>query len=224
MATANLFKNAKVIEAKGTAKAKPNKAKILVEGLEVYAAIDHAIKWLTTSLATAKMPIAEFASEKAIADGSKLKAKAWSSFDAEEGNATANIQLKKRSTNSGLNDIEKELVATYKVPVEVAADRPETFIINPERLDWINKNADVVSKALAKLGAPDDIIQFQTATTKTVTTDDSIDFVFRTYADKPDVIAQLLPVVGVVSIKPKFSGDALEVLKGLETNDAGTED
>jgi hypothetical protein len=221
MATTNLFTTAKVIKAKDTAGKKPEKSKTLVEGLEVYAAIDHSIKWLKTLLETSKFTVAEVANQKFIADGIKILGKP-ANFDGEEGDATGNIQLKKRMSTSGLNDIEKELAAEYKIPTVEVSDRPETYIFNPDHAEWLQKNAAKVSAALIKLGAPDDVIQFQNATTKTVVTDDSIDFVFRTYAKKPEVIAQLLPVVSTFAIKPKFdNGDdgandkALNVIKGF---------
>jgi hypothetical protein len=221
MAATNLFTTAKVIEAKGTAGKKSAKSLTLIEGLEVYAAIDHSIKWLKTVLETSKGIVAETAIQKFIADGIKALAKP-ANFDGEEGDATGNIQLKKRMSTSGLNDIEKELAAEYKIPTVELSDRPETYIFNPAHAEWLQKNAAKVSAALIKLGAPEDVIQFQNATTRVITTDDSIDFVFRTYAKKPDVIAQLLPVVSTFAIKPKFDdGDdaandkALNVIKSF---------
>jgi hypothetical protein len=224
MATApNLFTTAKVLETKATAGKKPVKTKTLLEGLELYAAIDHSIKWLTTALATAKTAVGEAALEKFVADGIAAKAKP-ENFDAEEGKATGNIQLKKRASTSGLNDIERDLCDTHKVPTVEVSDRAETFIFNPDHAKWLEVNAAKVSAALLKLGAPTDIIQMQTATTKTVTTDDSLAYVFRTFFKKPEVIAQLLPVVGTLAIKPKYAASevdiinddkALEVIKGF---------
>lgn len=220
MAT-NLFKTASVIAAKPVAGKKPIVRAILIEYLEVYAAIDHTTKWLKGIAEVVKTSVVDAAKAKFIADGIAKKAKP-DSFDGKEGDATAKLIIGKRSSASGLNDVEKELAAKYNVPVEVVADRPETFIINPEHLDWINKNGAKVSAALMKLGAPQDIIKFQETTTKTVTTEDSIDYVFRTYHEKPEIIEALLPVVASISVKPKFNAEesedenkdaALEVLK-----------
>lgn len=223
---ANLFTTAKVLEAKGTKAKKPVKVTTLVEGLELYAALDHSIKWLKTVLETTKTTVLETAIQKFVTDGARLQSKP-TNFDGEEGKATANIQLKKRASTSGLNDIELELVNEYKVPVEQVSDRPETLIVNPEHLEWLLKNSDKISAAITKIpGAPTELFQMQQATTKFVTTDDSIDFVFRTFNKKPEVIAKLLPVIATLAIKPKFdtadesvNDTALDVIKEFLTDD-----
>lgn len=216
MATTNLFKNATVVEAKGTKGKKTAKATTEVEGLELYAAIDHSIKWLKTLLETTKTTVIEVATHKFVADGVKIGGKP-ANFDGEEGKAVANIQLKKRSSASGLNDIELALCNEYNVPTEQVSDRPVTYIFNPAHLAWIEANGMKLSAALAKIpGAPGDLIQKQEATTKIITTDDSLDFVFRTLAKKPDVIAQLLPVVGTLAIKPKY--EASEIASSNDSN------
>lgn len=217
MAATNLFSTATVLEAKGSKAKKPAKSYVLVEGLELYAAIDHSIKWLKTVLETTKSTISETAIEKFVADGVKIGAKP-ANFDGEEGKATANIQLRKRSSASGLNDIEVALCNEHKVPTEQTSDRAETYIFNPAHLAWIEANGMKISAALSKIpGAPADLIQKQEATTKVITTDDSLDFVFRTLSKKPGVIAQLLPVVGSLAIKPKYDdGDESANDKALE--------
>jgi hypothetical protein len=207
MATPNLFDTAKVLETKASAGKKPAKSRTLIEGLELYAAIDHSIKWLKTTLETAKVTVIDAALEKFIADGIATKAKPGS-FDAEEGKATGNLQFKKRSSASGLNPIERDLCETHKVPTEELADRPEGILWNQAHDAWLQANSAKISAALAKLDAPADIFLKQTASTKVVTTDDSIDFVFRTYAKKPDILAQLIPVVATLAVKAKYdAGD-----------------
>lgn len=204
MATTNLFKNAKTLEAKGATAKKAAKTKTLVEGLELYAAIDHASKWLKTLLETAKSAVAESVTDKFIADGINDEVK-LANFDGEEGKATGNIQLKKRSSASGLNDIELAILDRYDISVKEVEDRPETYIINPVHLGWLAKNGDKLSKFISKLDdAPADLFLFQESTKKTITTDTSIDEVFQKYASKPHMIRHLLPVVTTLAIKPTF--------------------
>lgn len=224
MATPNLFTTAKVLETKAAAGKKSVKGKTLLEGLELYAALDHSIKWLKTALETAKATVGEAALEKFVADGIATK-KQPENFDAEEGKATGNIQLKKRSSASALNDIERELCEEHKIPTVVVADRTEGFLLDmtvPGANEWLQKHADKLSAFLVKNNAPAEFLKQQTATTKTITTEDSLDFIFRTFTKKPELIAQLLPVVGTLAIKPKYKAsevdtanddNALEVIK-----------
>jgi superfamily II helicase len=211
MAATNLFTSAKTIAAKPTAGKKAAKVTTLIEGLEIYAAIDHSVKWLTTIGKTIKADIIDVVTEKFIRDGI-AKRGAPVNFDGSEGAAVASIQLRKRSSASGLNDIEIEMAAKYNVPTETVSDRPETFIINTDHLDWLLKNSAKLSAVLNKFGAPPDLFQKQEATTKVVTTDDSIDHVFRNFHDQPSVIAALLPVVTVISVGPKFKAEDEEDL------------
>lgn len=198
-AAINLFETAKSVKPATSAAGKKAPA-TLIEKLEVYAAIDHTVKWLKTLGETVKSSINEVATEKFVTDGCALK-KQPENFDAKEGKATGNIQCKKRASNSALTDIEIELANRYDVPL---TNDQKLFVFNPIHQAWLAENAAKVSAALAKLGAPTDIIA-TSGGDKTITTDDSIDFVFRTYADKPEVVEALLPVVGVIAVKPKFA-------------------
>jgi hypothetical protein len=220
MATPNLLSNAKVIEAKSSKAKKPaHKPVTELEGLEAYAAVDHTIKWLKGVAETLKASVNETILAKFITDGSKVEHKP-ESFDAFEGHAKANIQLRKRSTASGLADTEIELCNQHGIPTETVSDRPATYIINPDHLEWLTKNIGKLAKIP---GCPEDLFQYQEATTKTVTTDETLDYVFKNFANKTDVLELILPVVATLAIKPRLdTGDesadefSLKVLEKLQ--------
>lgn len=195
-AAPNLFTTAKVVVSKATAK----KAVETIEckELELYAAIDHSIKWLASVLETVKAGIiTEIVAPKFVADGTKIEKKP-DNFNAEEGKATANIQAKKRASNSAFTDIELEILEEYKVPTATSGGQ---YIINPDHSEWLEKNSDKLSAALIKAGAP--INLFERLPTKVIAADDSIDFIFKNKFQS-DVIAKLLPIVTTFAIKPKF--------------------
>jgi len=209
MATPNLFAGLTTVKAKtaGTAK-KPEKAKTFVEGLEVYAAIDHTVKWLKSVQETFKETINSTVIVKFIDDGIAAR-KAPASFNGEEGASKANLQLRKRSANSALTEMEQEVLAKYGIPTETVADRPETIIINPDHLAWVIENSGKLSAVIAKAfpKAPADLFQKQEATTKVVVADDTLDYVFATFGKKRSVIEEVLPIVSTPAIKPQFLAD-----------------
>ena len=214
MPTPNLFTTAKVIETakKGSAKAKTF---LPVDGLEVYAAIDHSIKWLTTLLETAKAPITEFANAKWIEEGIKHKKKPGN-FDGSEGDATGNIQLKRRASNSGLTDIEKALCEENDIPLGTSGGN---LMFNPEYTEWVIKNSAKLSAAFAKIeGCPADLIV--TTPVKDVATDESIDVAFKTLGK--NALAEILPVLTTLAVKPQFddaNDKALSIIKSFAGHD-----
>lgn len=198
MPATNLFTTAKVV-AKSAAAKKADTAKTEIEGLEIVGAIDHTIKWLTAVLESAKATVWDSASPKFIADGIKAE-KQPENFNGFEGKTTANLQLRKRASSSGFNDIELELVNEHKVPTTTSGG---LMFVNPERMEWLMKNSAKISAAIAKIpDAPVDLFQVQP--TKTVASDATIDYVFRAFKKDPATIAKLLPIVSTFAIKPKF--------------------
>jgi hypothetical protein len=201
-ASTNLFTTAKTVAAKPAKGKKPETKTVELAGLEKLAALDALAKAIKGLIETTKAEVNEGATDVFVTQGQDIKSQP-ENFKAEEGAATASVQLKKRSSASGLSEIEIEQAKKAGIPLEVVADRPETYIFNPEHLDWLAKNGASVSKALVKLGAPSDVIQFQEASTKTVTTDESLNVLF-TKSEK--VIRDLLPVVGTLAVKPTYAG------------------
>jgi hypothetical protein len=141
-----------------------------------------------------------------IADGVKGKQQP-ENFKGVEGYVEASCQLKKRSSNSGLDDLEIQLCEKHGIPTVEEVDRHECFVFNPAHADWLTKHGPAVSAALIKLGAPADIIQKQDEKKKVCVADDAIDVLFK----KPKaVVDQMLPVVSDLAIRPKVPAENLE--------------
>lgn len=212
MAT-NLFTSAKTLPAKAAKAKKAEVPAIEIEGLENYAALDALEKAVKTLKETARVAVTDAATDIFVNTGTKINAKP-ENFKAMEGNATASIQLKQRSSASGLTEIEAAQLDEAGIPTQVVEDRPETYIFNPAHLEWLAKNGAAVSKALIKLGAPDDVIQLQESTKKTVTTAESLDVLF---AKPAKTINELIAIVGSIAVRPSFEDQdkAFELVKKL---------
>lgn len=202
MPVTNLFDIAKTVSpAKG--KKTTTKTFVEIEGLELVGAIDHTIKWLEALKETAALPVKDIATERFI-DAGRVTEKQPESFDAKEGQVTANVQCKKRASNSGLSDIEEAVCRENNVPLGTSGGE---YFFPKEHQDWVEENSEKISKAFVKLGAPQGIIAKNP--TKTIATDDSIPFIFKQFKAQRDIIEKLLPMVAVVATKPKF-GAALD--------------
>jgi hypothetical protein len=201
----NLITSAKVVET-GKSSAKKEKTATKVAGLEVVAAIDHTIKWLTAIVESAKSDIyAKTIGPMFVAVGTAIEKKP-DSFDGEEGLGAGTIQLKKRAANSAFTDDQLALVNQYKVPTDTSGG---LLFVNPVHMAWFIKHSAKISAAITKLpDAPSDL--FLSQPTKTIAADDSLDFIFKQFKKKPEVIAKLLPIVGTFSISPKFNGGSIE--------------
>lgn len=201
--TTNLFDIAKTVSpAKG--KKPATKTFVETEGLELVGAIDHTIKWLESLKETAMLPVKEAATERFI-DLGIITGTQPESYDGREGQVTANIQCKKRASNSGLSDIEKAICDEHNVPLGTSGGE---YFFPKEHQGWVEENGTKISKALQKIpGCPVGIIAKNP--TKDIATDDSIPFILKQFKAQRDIIEKLLPMVAVVATKPKF-GAALD--------------
>lgn len=198
--TTNLFATAETVKPKKAAPTSKTVEAHELEGLEDYAALDALEKAVKSIKEIVRTPVTDAANEIFIKNGFDKGAKP-ENFKGTDGEATASIQLRQRSSASGLTTDEIEILDRYGIPMEEVADRDETYIFNPQHLDWLAKNGAAVSKALIALGAPEDIIQFQEATKKTIVTKESLDIVF-TLAEK--TIRKCLGICSSITIVPKF--------------------
>jgi hypothetical protein len=191
---------------------KAEKERKAIPGLEVYSKLDALEKNIAALKEVARLKVdilvRELFIDKALATGTKPE-----SFRGYEGTAEASVEYRKRSTASALNDVEKELLKTFNIPTEEVADRPETFIINPA---YAKDNALLkkVGAALKKVDLPEDFLQVQEATIKTVVTNETLAAVFTT--KKLEVVEALFSVVGLTAYKPVVADfDPAEAAKEL---------
>jgi hypothetical protein len=199
----NLFATAKTIPAKKTVAGKPAKPEIRVEGLALYAEIDALEKTLAALKETAKTQVHSVMKDYFVANGPE-------NFKGVDGLSTASLELRKRSSTSALNEPEQLLMAANGIPMQEVEDRPETFIINPDYKD----DAALLKKASAALSKvkdlPSDFLQYQQSTKKIVTTEDSINQIFK--LNDKDRIRELLSIVGTLAVKPKTAKPIEEIV------------
>jgi hypothetical protein len=205
--TGNLFQTAAVVETKKAAARKATKPVNKTVGLSDYAAVDALFKALKSRLETLKPGIEEQMSEHFLTEGLSIRRRP-ENYKGREGTDTASLELRIRSSASGLSDLEENLLAKHDIAVVDNVIVQEAFIVNPE----YNTNFELLQKAsdaLVAAGLPADIIQRQAGVTKRVVTEESLNQVFQ----KPRAVAeQLLPVVGCLAVKPKAGTTDVEVL------------
>jgi hypothetical protein len=115
--------------------------------------------------------------------------------------------LNKRSSASGLKDVELELVKRHGISIqEIEGD----FKLNVEGLTprKLQEVADAIEKVR---GLPKDFITFDASKARTITTEASISEVFK--LNDKETIRALLPVVGTLVIKAQTSAKIEEVIK-----------
>ncbi len=206
----NLFETAEMV---GTAKTKAKtdkKHKIQIDGIEMLASIkivEDSLKAVKTVIdGTAKNQMLEVFVE----EGFQLHRKP-ENFKAEEGEATASAELRKRSTASGLSEMEIALAKEHNIPVETIWDVADTAIINPA---YAKDNALLlrVSASLEKVkDLPKDFIQIQKGNPKVVATEESVDAVFK--LTSKDLLRKLLSLVTTQAIKPKLNSSNPESIQ-----------
>lgn len=207
-----MFSNAQTLKTAKSSK-KADAVTVALPGIEALASIDAVIKALTTIKATVEAEVKSRAAIEFIKTGSEKKAKP-ENFKASEGVATASVQLKKRASNSTLSAEEVALLTDAGVSFETVEEVVSTFVINPAYKDdqaLLGK----VEKALKGVkGIPEDFILLQEGKSKTITTDASLDEVFKLGQDQ---IKLLLPVVSTIAVKPTIEDvtAAYDIVKEL---------
>lgn len=207
----DIFKNAKSV-GKSSTKAKDNqRPRDHVDGLEDYGNLVAMGKTLKTMIET-QASICNAQAAEHFVNEALLYGKVGKSYRGTDGDVTASMELRKRSSASGLNEEEIAVCEKYKVKLEVVEDRPETYIFNPV---YVNdeKLLQRIAKALEKVpGMPADLIQKQESTKKTIITEEAMDAVFATKDE--DTIRAMMPIVATQAIKPTVPNfDPLSAMK-----------
>ena len=190
-----MFKDAKVV-----AQAKPAKSdaklQVTVKNLEKLAelnALSDAIDALKTQLSAS---IKEFALDTFIQEGQKIERRP-ENFRGIDGNASASVELRKRSTASALSEDQIALLAKYSMIPEEVVLVNQMYGINPAYAED-EKLLAAVETALAGI-VPDDFIVQQEKKSKMVVTDKMLDQAFL-----KSVPREVVETVTVLALKPKL--------------------
>ena len=195
MTVINLFKKAEPIVQQSKKSITPQ---LVVSGLEKYAAICTAYKALEDEKKNAKISLDNFLFSYFAREGVKNHSKP-SNFKGTENKTIASMQLRKRSSRTPLNVEEQETLSRNNIPFESSNNGSDTYIFNPEHINWVKKNSSRISAALTQLGAPIDIIQQQISSPNFIVTDETIETVFK---KNINIIDMLLPIVSTTAIAP----------------------
>ncbi len=201
-----LFANAKTVPVKAPKNKKPEVETLEVEGLEDLAAIDAVIKSLTAM----KSAIGEgiktgHMTTHFVEKGIEIK-KRPANYRGTDGAASASLELRNRASNINLTEAEQELCEKHNIPTVTNEETTETFIFNPIYLT----NGELMGKIEAALkkvkGLPEDIIMRQPGVTTVSLDRDALDVLFT---KEEAIVRDLLPVLGVLAIKPTQELDNL---------------
>lgn len=212
----SLFAKAAVVTDKPKAKKAKEKTQIEVKDIELFAALKAAKDAVEAQLSVVEAGIKNVIFARGVDEGIRT-GKKMDSFEGIEKGSSASLQLRCRSSASGLSEEEVEILAEHNIPLDENVQVEECFRINPAYSDLTDPaNAellDKVSQALETLGLPADFIQKQEKVFKTIATEDSIAAVCKIQhkagknkgkADEA-TIAALLPLVTVAAIRPKLA-------------------
>lgn len=196
------FSKAKAV-APAEKKTKASKRDVVsIKGLETYAAIDAAIKALSSLKELHGQQIDQSVISHFVTVGAK-RASRPENFTGTDNEATASCEMRKRSIRSPLSSFDLAILADHKIPVETHEVGVETFIINPA---YAGDEALLgkVEKALNKVpGIPEDFIMQQNSVKTSVVSDETVKAVFATGDAKK--IEILLPLVTSIALKPTMS-------------------
>ncbi len=202
--TANMFDKAKATETtkpKSKGKSKPT---INVADLHMYAALKAAEKAIGTMVDTLKETVNETALEAFIEAGRS------DSIQGIDGDTTASLQLRKRTSRSVLSDQEVLVLNELNISVEKSTD--SRFYINNEYAE----DQELLGKVAAALDGivPEDFIGHTGE--KFVVTSDSMREAFAN-CDKTN-LRDVLKIVSTQAARTKFGGshdDMVAILDGV---------
>lgn len=188
-----MFDKAAVVKTAKPAKA--GKTEVQVVGLKTLAEVDALIKALSTIQATLSAEVKTFAFDHFYTTAHGVRP---TSFRGVDGDASASIEMRKKSTMSVLGEAEQKLLTDAGVPFEKMVATQKMFGINPK----YSEDQVLLAKVEAALTGqvPEDFIVVQEEKSKFVVTDATVEQAFAKSASR-DVIA----AVTVLAIKPKLA-------------------
>jgi hypothetical protein len=208
-----MFKNAKAIEAKAETKGKKKERRsILLSGVRKLAHLDAIIKAATSAKAVMESLVQDEVREEFEKEIERTGGMKPESFDAREGEAVINCQLRKRGANSALNEEERAIFETKGIKFKKEVITPQLFAINPEYAEN-EQMLGQVEKALAKLGLPADFIVMQEEKVKYVVDDETLDKALRSQ-DK-DVIRLSTTLAFKPTLEKVVPGDLAKTMEEI---------
>ncbi|KKL90089.1 hypothetical protein LCGC14_1908180 [marine sediment metagenome] len=198
----NMFEAAKKTEIatpKAKGKAKPQ---IVVEDLRQYAALKAAMKTIETMVETLKESVND------VALDAFLIARRSDSIQGTDGDTTASLQLRKRTSRSVLGEQEVKVLDHLKIAFEKSSD--SKFYINSkysEDSELLGKVSDALEGIV-----PDDFLGHTGE--KFVTTSTSIADAMS--IEDIDTRRDVLKIVSTQAARTKFGGTHDEMLKILD--------
>jgi hypothetical protein len=191
-------------------KKKSTAEEVSVAGLEDLAIVNAVIKQLETLQSTLKEDVNGQMLDHFTTNGMADKKKP-ANFAGVDGAGTGSMQLRKRTSRSKLTPADIEILD--EVGISYTESDDSLFYINKKYAED-EKLLEKVSKALDKVpGIPTDFIE-ATPTTY-VTTDESIDELFKNGKLKRPRVREVLQIVGTLATRLKYTGDHDELMDKL---------
>lgn len=209
----NLFAQAKQVQTVTTTQ--PNH-ELIVEGVKLLAQIQAVMQAIGAVYSTVEAEVKDAAKTIYVERGVSSHRQP-DNFDIYEDNCSANYQMRKRSSRSVLTQSEVDVLTNASVSFEMAVTQKEMYTINPaytNNQELLQKISDRISRIP---DLPSDFIQYISEEVKPVTTNTSIDDVFRNTRDIESARA-LLDIVGVQAMRIRSdNGDISEGLRVISS-------
>lgn len=188
-----LFAKAKTLDKPATAKAKQDKQEINIAKLQQLCEIKALMQTLEGACKTLESEVKTAGFDAFIAMNTVGRPE---SFRGIDGLASASVEMRKRGTNSALNEDECKLLREHGIEPFEQEITKQLFAINPKYAEDESLLAKV-EKALSKI-VPEDFIVQQEGVTKFVVTDEMLDTAFKKRNK------EVLQITTTMALKPKL--------------------
>ena len=131
------------------------------------------------------------------------------SFRGIDGEASASIEMRKRSVASTLTEEEVETLERLGIKSEKVIKTPKLYAINPAYASddaLMSKVEKALTKALKDIVDVDNFFVVQEEVSKSVVTDETIEAVFKNQSDNQDLIY----MVTTLAVKPSLKNFSVE--------------
>lgn len=190
----SMFKNAQPIAETKKKSGKAEKEVVSITGLEDYAQVDALLKALEGVKKSLEQEIKAQGMEIFF---NKIAGRKPENFRAEEGQANASFEFRKRTSRSELSEDEINMFKHYGVTVGEEELSREMFGINPAYAS----NEQLLGRVEAALKdiVPADFIVLQPKRVKYIVSDETVDTAFRLGCPK-----EVIEAVTTLAVKPKL--------------------
>lgn len=215
---ANLFANAKTMEAPKKPRKKGEKEVVTIKGLDKYTALDTLMKVIAPLKEIEEKEIKDTMIDHFVDTTIEIGERP-ENFKGIDSHSEASCELRKRSSRSPLSPAELQILKASDISTQtyvIAPAQEEQFVINPEVVALVEKDARLAKEfsqallGIKKLQGIDILLKMEAVAEESVQVIGDQSFADAAKIKDKAKLKQVMDIIGTMAVKAKLTTDKLD--------------